>query len=353
MSHALLGFFNAQYGALKKLYHDPVLDDIIYINNTGNEEPTVKVLTAPKDEIKVEPKKEAKVNEKKQDKIIIDNPEVITNTSKVNKNIIEDVKVITVPENEIKVEPKKKEVKFDKEKKQDKINMEERKICPVKVIPAKTDKIGIKVGGKSTSNEDESLNRFIDQLNSLGVKFNTIERVSTGLVELTLINNAGMPLLISIDIDNRIYNIGTPIFFFGRINPIDEYTMLSFVFNKETLYFILNGLEINPKYYVPEKLRVLNRFVDVTTLKERNKGRREKVLDKAAKAIEVLNTDIVRAANGEPFRFAFARYNSENEFAIVSSSKNRVSNLSNNKLDTNKNIWINVKGKDVSLTCKN
>lgn len=345
MAHALQGVLNNYYGHILGLYHDPDLAKVIgpvEANNkekqevkTKKEETSTKVVEKRSPRALVEPKV-----------IEVDAKEVITKESISDK--LKDVEtVITVPEENIKVIDEKK----SSIPKEDNIKMETKITCPVKIVPS--DKVKIDVTKTlSDKKNDDTLNKFIEQINSMGVRYTNIKRVSSGLVEVNLNTNTGTNLLISVDIDSKIYNLGTIIFFIGKINPLDEYNTPSFVLNKKTMYSIINGLNIDPKYYVPEKLRILNRVLDTKTLRETNKDKKEKVFEVAAKAIEKMNTEIVDNAAGESFRFAFARYKSENDFSIVSSNRNKVSNLSEEKLYTSKQIWLTVKGDTVTLKCK-
>ena len=90
------------------------------------------------------------------------------------------------------------------------------------------------------------------------------------------------------------------------------------------------------------------------TLKENDPKNREKVFELAAKVLsddDIIN-GIMKATDGNKFRFAFCRYMNNNEFSIVSSKRNKLSGLSKEKLKTLKEVWINIKDKKVELTTK-
>ena len=128
-----------------------------------------------------------------------------------------------------------------------------------------------------------------------------------------------------------------------------EYSSKPIILNDTTLKCILENKQIDPKYYVPEDLVKLNGVLNITSLKETDKKKREKVLDKAFRSIEAMNEEILKISAKEPVRFAFAKYKNENEFSLVSSKRNLVSNLSSEKLNTTKEIWIHIKDKDITL----
>lgn len=289
-------------------------------------------------DITIEPKplkKKEEVKPKNDDTVIIIEPTKIIESSN------EEVEIIDVEPT--KVEPLKKKEDNDV------ITMNDRRTCPVKVIPKK-DKISININKKKEV--DKALNGFLIDLNSRGVLVNSAKRVSTGLVEIQLIQATGNIVTISVDIDNKIYNSGYIVFFIGKVKPLDEYINRAIILTDNTLNAIINNIQIDPKYYVPEEMLYLNKKIDMTTLKENNKNKREKVLEKVSKTFETLNEDIIKAANGEPTRFAFAKYESPDKFSIVSSKRNLISNLDKKKLNTSKEIWINVNKKNVTLNCK-
>lgn len=261
---------------------------------------------------------------------------------KVKTNNTVNAIIVEQPENE--------EVKTD-----DVITMTDRKTCPVEVVPTKSNKASINVKNDNTTKEvDESLNGFIIDLNSRGVVLNSVKRTSTGLVEVQLLQATGNIVTISVDIDNKIYNMGYIVFFFGKVEPLAEYDNNNrpIIFNDNTLQAIINNTQIEYKYYVPENIVLLNKVVDMTTLKETNKKKREKMLIKTSKVIEKMYDDIVKAAANEPFRFAFAKYTSINKFSLVSSKRNLVSNLSKDKLKTSKEIWLNIDNDTINLSSK-
>lgn len=264
---------------------------------------------------------------------------------------VKDVKIIQkedVPSN-AKVISEPVEVKTVKE---NKIAMSDRRTCPVKVKTTKSSN-KIHVGTKKIPNakEDESLNHLINDLTNMSINFANVKRMPTRLVELDLIQFDGTPVKISVDVDNVLYGDDTRIFYIGRMNPMDEYSKPAFIFTFEAINSIVNKRYINKNLYVPEGFQILNRMVDFTTLRENDKTERDKVLQKTAKVIEKMNEEIIQNANGEPFRFAFAKYESDDKFTIVSSKRNRISNLAKNTLLTSKEIWIEVNGEDINLTC--
>lgn len=254
----------------------------------------------------------------------------------------------------VKVVPTKKnktyKVQIDKDADDsDRITMKNRKANPVKVVPtSKKSRVNVAKTDKK-SKTDENLNKFIDRLKASNINFSSIKRMPTGLVEVVLNQPNGNNVTISVDIDNKIYNSGYMIFFIGKIAPLSEYSNKPIILNDKTLNAVINSKPIPVKYYVPEDLVKLNGVLNITTLKETNKDKKEKVLDKAFKAIEAMNEEIINVSAGHPVRFAFAKYKSEDEFSLVSSKRNLVSNLSKEKLNTDKEIWININGDSITL----
>lgn len=279
------------------------------------------------------------VDDKKQNTKVIIPDAKLKEPEKIDNTAIIDVEPIKVEPAVIKVKPSNGDV----------INMAERKTCPVEVVANKSKESLVKVGKEKKSEFDESLNLFMADLDNKGIKFSGAKRVASGLVEVKLIQNNGNIVIISVDIDNKIYGAGYVVFFIGKVPAFGEYNSTPIVLNDQTINAVINNVQIDPKFYVPENLVILNRMVDITSLKETNKKKREKVLAKTAKALETLNDEIVQAAAGEPFRFSFAKYKSEDNFALVSSKRNVVSNLSDEKLITDKEIWIKVEKESATL----
>ena len=288
MVHALSGFFRKQYGCVKKIYDDPTMDKVLGIGLESIDEESEPVDVEADDPIQLEA--------------------------------------------------------------QDVITMANRKVCPVQVVPAASKESPVKVNTKDSTVVDEKVKNLMDTLTGLNINYNRIKRVSTGLVEVDLATPDGtMFSTISVDVDDKIYGIGGLITFIGKVPAVTEYNHKPFILNNETLKSIMNNKPIASKYYVPDNLVILNKWVDMTTLKETDKEKREQVLAKTGKAIEKMNEDIIKAANGQPFRFVFAKYKSPNEFSLVSSNRNTLSNLSDEKLLTTKELWLNIKDESVTL----
>lgn len=227
----------------------------------------------------------------------------------------------------------------------DVINMEDRKICPVQVIPAKEEPVVIDVTGKKekVNMSDEGVAHISSHLMAMGANLKDARRVSTGLIEADIVQNDGNIITITIDDDNRIYGLPYHIFFIGKISsdfPY-EYQSMPIMLTEETINGIINhNYNFEKRYYVPEKYLILNRLIDLTSLKENNKNKRKKMLEKLAKVFTAFNDDIVRAANGDEYRFTVVKYKSYKDFTIVSSKKNRISNIGNRNLNATKEIWI-------------
>lgn len=244
----------------------------------------------------------------------------------------------------------------------------QEKICPVKVLPS-----NIKINNQSNSNEknikkniskeeEHRLMHFVEHLRSLNVNFNSLIRnKNTGLYELNIVQNNGNNLRISADITGLLYDDNIKFFINpianGTIVPIkpgDEYSLKVIYMTKESMEAIVNCKQIPTRFFIPNTLFNLNRFLDLKTLKENNPKNREKVFELAAKVLsddDIIN-GIMKATDGKKFRFAFCRYMNNNEFSIVSSKRNKLSGLSKEKLKTSKEVWINIKDKNVELTTK-
>lgn len=266
------------------------------------------------------------------------------------------------PKVEIPVKEKKTKTVNYKIKDDDKITMQDRKICPVKVpVASKNNNVNTtehsSFKGKKITDvkeEEHHLSHLVEHLRTLNVNFTPPKRMPTGLYELDLIQMNGNPVRLSFDINGQLYSNEIK-FFFGRVNPGEEYMKPAIMMTRASIEAIVKGSNIPNKYYISESLFNLNKVLDLQTLKETDKKKRGMVFEKAAKVIsdpDIYN-GIIKAANGEAFRFAFCRYNSTDDFSLVSSKRNLSSNLTDDKLRVSKEIWINVKGRDVQLTTKN
>ena len=306
----------------------------------------------PKEEVKEEPKEEVKEEVKEEPK------------EEVKEEVKEEPKeeVKEEPKEEVKQEPKeevKEEVKVKvntskKSKKSfndDKIGMQNRKVCPVK-IPIKKKSTNNNI--ENNKEEEHRLYHFVEHLRSMNINFNPPKRMPTGLYELDLYQiNKGVYVKLSFDIDGLLYSDDIK-FFIGHVNPGEEYVKPAIIMTKKSLEAVINNNPIPAKYYVNETLFNLNKVLDMQSLKEKDPEKRSKVFEIVGKAIsdpDIYN-GILKASNGEAFRFAFCRYVSTDEFSIVSSKRNLSSNLSNDRLRVSKEIWINIKDKNVELITK-
>ena len=208
---------------------------------------------------------------------------------------------------------------------------------------------------KIDKEEDHRLHHLIHHLNDAEIQFSQPQKMATGLYEFTIVQNNGNILPISVDNDGILYSDEIK-FFIGHMNPGDEYepTRPCIYMTKESLNALKNNQPIPDKYILPQEMFILNKLVDLSTLKEKDLKKRYETFKNVSKIItdqDVFN-GIIKNANGEPYRFAFCRYNSPNEFSIVSSKRNFLSNLSDEKLRTEKEMWINYKDGKVDLKCK-
>lgn len=236
---------------------------------------------------------------------------------------------------------------------EDKIAMSNSKTCPVKIIPTKKNVVQRINVGKSVveENVDESLEQFKAHLKEKSFNFTGLRRAHTGLVELNLTCTNNQLVPISVDIDDKLFHLGVYTFFIGKIKPLDEYNKPAVLFTDNAITAIINGQPIDSKYYVPKELVTLVSMIDGTSLHEHNLDKKKKALDKAFKAILEFQEEIKSMAPNQPYRFAFTEYKDPNNFSIISSNKNRVSNLSNDKLLTSKTLKIDVKaGKNLNIT---
>ena len=228
---------------------------------------------------------------------------------------------------------------------EDKITMESRKTCPVKITPTKKETYKVKVGESLSTEEslDESLESFKAKLVEKNVKIQSLGRnPNTGLIEAVLVNKYYQSVPITADNDDILFGLGCDVFFFGKINPLDEYQKQPILLTDESLNAILNGVQVDPKYYVPKSVTTLASVIDTGSVHEHNVEKKKEVLDVAFKAILKMEQDIKNVLGDEPYRFSFVKYKNKDEFTIVSSRKNRVSNLSKQKLLTTKTITIEV-----------
>lgn len=293
-------------------------------------------------------------NVEDKDKVADDSKEskVSTEESKVNINIAPKVKA----NEKLKAKVETKKSSNDKKEEQ-KITMQDRRECPVKVL-SKEEKVAIKKKDDHHKHGEQHelehhLQHFVQHLRDANIEFTAPVRVPTGLYELCVINKNNQQVLISADIDGILYDNAIK-FFIGRVLPGEEYSKKCFLLTKSSAEALKSGSLLPEKCSIPENLFILNRVVDLQTLKEKDEKKREATFKTVANIISDSDfyNGILKAANGEPYRFAFSRYTSPTDFSIVSSSRNLSSNLTNDHLNVSKEIWINVKDENVSLTTK-
>lgn len=305
-----------------------------------------------KEDIKQE-KKEAKKNAKERKENINTKKEDVKEQQKETKT---EEKKKDITEVEVPIKKKKTSRVTFQMKDDDKITMQNRKVCPVKVpVRGQTNKVEAdskKI--EDVKEEEHRLSHLVEHLRNLNVNFTAPQRMSTGLYELDLIQMNGNAVLLSFDINGLLYSDEIK-FFIGRVQPGEEYMKPAIMMTRKSIEAIINGVNIPKKYYISENLFNLNKVLDLQTLKEKDKKKRAKVFELAAKVISDpdIYDGILRASNGEAFRFAFCRYNSTDNFSLVSSKRNLSSNLTNDKLLVSKEIWINVNGRDIELITKN
>ena len=231
--------------------------------------------------------------------------------------------------------------------------MSNGKTCPIKIKATEKEDVHIDVTGKHhDAVVDESLESLKTHLNEIGARYTSIKRVPTGLIEVVLIQVNGQPIPITVDTDDKLYGLGAYVFFIGKVSPLDEYKKRAILLTKESIAYVINGMPIDPKYYVPDLAVKLSSLIDTTSIHEHNAETKQKVLDKALKSIASVQEEIQTSIGNEPYRFVFTKYKSENDFTLVSSKKNRVSNLSDDKLHTTREIRIEVKDKNVTMNLK-
>ena len=273
-------------------------------------------------------------------------------------------------ENIIDAEIVDEEVKEDKVDLNDfniedgKVTMQNRTVKPViKIKTTKEPKVKIKVGKhnhehhdhKVDDEEHHQLMHTIEHLNNYlpGASINPY-KTETGLLEVVVTNPLHQQIVLSVDFKGLLYNDNLK-FFIGHINPGDEYKAQCFMMTPKALQAINEGKPVPANCLIPESVFVLNKILDVSSLREKDFKKRSKILEKAAKALsnQKISDAIIRAANGEPFRFAFARCKNENTFSLVSSKRNKLSNLNpNSNIKTDKEIWVDVKNNEVTMNVK-
>ena len=311
------------------------------------------------EESKVEAKAETKDSKETTSKVDSKEVNQVSEESKVEakaetKDSKENSSSKQETKKEIKVEVKKEE---DKKSKVDVITLANRSTCPVKVLTMEEKEALKKKESKADAkNKDEEhrLQHLIHHLNDSGIQFSKPVKMNTGLYEFNIIQTNGNIVPISVDNDGLLYSEEIK-FYIGHMNPGDEYdNKQCFYMTKESLEALKNAQQIPERFIVPEETFILNKLVDLRTLKEKDQKKRAEVFKRVAKIMsdKDLYNGILKAANGEPFRFAFSRYTSENEFSIVSSKRNHLSNLSDEKLNVSKEIWINFKDNKVDLKTK-
>lgn len=270
--------------------------------------------------------------------------------SKVKQEVVDSKKEETVEEI-------KDTVKKESKVKVDNITLINRSTCPVHVMTNEEKKAMKKEKKNSVKNKEEEhrLQHLVKHLTDNNIQFTQPVKMPTGLYELNVLQTTGNQLPITVDINGVLYSDEIK-FFIGHMNPGDEYDNKRpcIFMTKTSLEALKNAQQIPERYIVPFNLFQLNKFVDLQTLREKDKKKREVVFSTIARILsgEGLYEDIIKAANGEPVRFAFCRYISENEFSIVSSKRNLLSNLDTEKLKVSKEIWINFKDKEMKLTVK-
>ena len=265
--------------------------------------------------------------------------------------------VTTQEKKKEKVKPSTKAEKSSEKKEEQKITVQARKSCPIKIL-SKEEKEKVKATKREEKLDilnDEGfhhLSHFIEYLRNTGIQYSKPVKMDTGLYEIVIYSN-GRQLPISVDVDGLLYCDEIK-FFIGQVRPGEEYVKHPIMLTKEVLECLRNNTQIPAKYYINDSLFNLNKVLDLQTLKEKDPKKREATFEHAAKAIsdkDIYNA-IVKAANGEPFRFAFCRYSSPEEFSIVSSKRNLSSNLAKDKLAVSKELWINYKDKKVDFSTK-
>ena len=255
------------------------------------------------------------------------------------------------PEIKVKVKVEEPKSVITTEDTEQKITMENRKVCPVKVKPATPVKKLVNVTTKDTSEEDHRLAHFMNILNNAKVAYTKPVKQPNGLYLMKIIKKDHQQVEISVDIDGLLYSKDIK-FFFGRINPGEEYDPHNpqvFMTN-EVLNAIVHGKVIDEKYFVPRNFILLNKVVDIASLPEEDSKKREILLNRVSKMVsddENYNT-INKATNGV-FRFVFEEYKDPDNFVLASSNKNLASVLDKNSYLKSKEYKIVVRDKKYVL----
>lgn len=259
-----------------------------------------------------------------------------------------------------KVEPKEKKFssteKEDKKSSESKITLQNRMECPVHVM-TREEKDAKKKSKKVELSDDDThrLEHLVHHLYENKMVFSEPRKMPTGLYETSITQINGNVIPISIDNDGLLYSDEIK-FFIGHMSPGDEYepTRPCFYMTRESLEALKQGQIIPEKYMVPQELFILNKLVDLASLKEKDPQKRSETFRNVSRIFtdkETFNA-ILKNANGESYRFAFCRYKSPDEFSLTSSGRNLLSNLSDEKQKVTKEQWINFKNNKVDLKVK-
>lgn len=292
----------------------------------------IEAMTPVKKEVKVEEQKEVIVRDNDAPEII---KEVIAPKEDETSEIVE--------------------VKPEETSEEDTIAMSNRKTCPVQIVPTKSavKKVDVTNVGKVEKEEiDESRLRFEADLGAKGVIFEKTRRMDTGLIEVDLVNNNGDIVTISVDVEDKLYGLGGQVFFIGAMHPKEEYIKQPFLLTDDSLRSVLNNLQIDKKFYVPRNWIEMESMIDTDSIREANIEKKKEVLETAYKAVMIHLDTIKNTVGTEPFRFVFTRYKNANDFVIISSNKNRESNLGPDKILATREVKITVKDHDVKLNIK-
>lgn len=226
----------------------------------------------------------------------------------------------------------------------EKITMQDRKINPIRIIPKEEKesfRIKVKTSEDNALYDDPEMAHRVEHLkhalDSNNIRYNNIRKMPTGLLEVDVIRNDNSLQTISVDLgilyDNMIK------FYYGRIEPNMEYNVPAIYFTKESLYALANGQPIDSRYCVPAKLIALNKVFNVSSLKEFDDKKRDKVLEDIYKELSLDSetyAEVYKYTNGI-FRFEMTEYVNENTFTITTSNNVLASNLNpNSKLKTNR-----------------
>ena len=263
---------------------------------------------------------------------------------------------------EQKKESVKEEKKFsstekeDKKSSESKITLQNRMECPVHVMTREE-----KDAKKKSKNielikdEEHRLDHLVHHLYENKIVFTQPKKTKTGLYETSITQVNGNVVPVSIDNNGLLYSDEIK-FFIGQMKPGDEYesNRPCFYMTRESLEALKQGQIIPEKYMIPQELFILNKLVDLTSLKEKNPQKRMNTFKNVSKIFtdkEIFDS-IIKNANGGPYRFAFCRYKSPDEFSLTSSGRNLLSNLSDEKQKVTKEQWINFKNNKVDLKVK-